>query len=135
MAERMARQAVCQTEPKRLGRKNQGQRLLASRRGLSARLFWPCRNPTLRKNPMNHVPTTFGFSDTINAATLEIKAARLQFSQQVHQSQMGYTHAELTNHEAATKPRQSPRDPAQPQELQLDLLGTPAPTSSITARA
>lgn len=72
---------------------------------------------------MSHPPTAFGFSDSMNSATLGMKAAVLEFAQQVHQYQMGCIHAELADYEAAIKsPKKSLREPLQSQKMQMDLV-------------
>lgn len=82
-----------------------------------------CKTLTQRKKLMDHFPATFGFSNNLNAAGLEIRTAMLQFSQQIRQYQMNCVNAELADYEAATKHQKSPRDMAQSQKSQMELAG------------
>jgi hypothetical protein len=72
---------------------------------------------------MDYYPATFGFSNTLNVAGLEIKTAMLRFSQQIRQYQMDCINSELADHEASKKQQKLPRDIAHSQKSQLELVG------------
>lgn len=78
-----------------------------------------------RKQLMNHIPATVGFSDTPNVAGLEMKAAMLQFAQQICQYELDCIQTELADDEAETQRQKSPRDMAQSQKLPMNLPGGP----------
>ena len=52
---------------------------------------------------MNHIPATVGLYGTPNVAGLEMKAAMLQFAQQICQYELDYIQTELADDEAETQ--------------------------------
>jgi hypothetical protein len=78
-----------------------------------------------RKQLMNHIPATVGFSGNPNVAGLEMKAAMLQFAQQIFQYELDYIQTELADDETETQRQKPPRDMAQSQKLPINLPGGP----------
>lgn len=93
--------------------------------GLFRRFLAVPRTLNQRKQPMNHTPTTLGFSDAQSAAGLEMKTAMLQFTQEVFQYELDCIQKELANDEAVSQQKQLSHNAAPSQKWPMNGLSEP----------